>query len=43
MSKSEAVTVATIEAAVPALDEARSLLFGFQAMVRERKPPDLDI
>lgn len=42
LSKDEAVTVATIEAAVPALDEARSLLSGFQTMIRERKPPDLD-
>ncbi|CAO4164498.1 Transposase IS204/IS1001/IS1096/IS1165 DDE domain-containing protein [Methylorubrum extorquens] len=41
-SKAEAVTVATIEAAAPALDEARSLLSGFQTMVRERRPPDLD-
>jgi len=42
LSKAEAVTEATIEAAVPALDEARSLLSGFQTMVRERRPPDLD-
>ena len=42
LSKAEAVMVATIEAAVPALDEARSLLFGFQVMIRERRPPDLD-
>ncbi|MEE7479141.1 ISL3 family transposase [Methylobacterium hispanicum] len=42
LSKAEAVTVATIEAAVPALDEARSLLSGFQTMIRERRPPDLD-
>ncbi len=31
-----------IEAAVPALDEARSLLSGFQTMIRERRAPDLD-
>jgi len=31
-----------IKAAVPALDEARSLLSGFQAMIRERRPLDLD-
>ena len=42
LSKAETVTVATIEAAVPALDEARSLLFGFQNIIRERKSPDLD-
>lgn len=42
LSKAEAVTVATIEAAVPALDEARSLLSGFQAMIRERRHLDLD-
>ncbi|CAO4152927.1 ISL3 family transposase ISMex26 [Methylorubrum aminovorans] len=42
LSKAEAVTVATIEAAVQALDEARSLLSGFQALVRERRPPGLD-
>lgn len=42
LSKAEAVTVATIEAAVPALDEARSLLSSFQTMIRERRPPDLD-
>lgn len=42
LSKAETVTVATIEAAVPALDEARSLLSGFQNIIRERKSPDLD-
>lgn len=42
LSKAEAVTVTTIEAAVPALDEARSLLSGFQAMIREGKPRELD-
>ncbi len=36
------MTVTTIEAAVPALDEARSLLSGFQNTIRERKSPDLD-
>ncbi|CAO4167573.1 hypothetical protein CLBKND_01008 [Methylorubrum aminovorans] len=42
-SKAEAVTVATIEAAVPALDEARSLLSGFQTMIREPKPRELTL
>ena len=42
LSKAEAVTVTTIEAAVPALDEARSLLCGCQAMIRERRTPDFD-
>ena len=42
LSKAEAVTVTTIEAAVQALDEARSLLAGFQAMIRERRTHDLD-
>jgi transposase len=41
LTKAEAVMVATIEAAVPTLDEARSLLSRFQAMIRERRP-DLD-
>jgi transposase len=41
LTKAEAVTVTTVEAAVPALDEARSLLSGFQVMIRERWP-DLD-
>ncbi|MHB2205601.1 ISL3 family transposase [Methylobacterium sp. CM6257] len=40
--RAEALTVTTIEAAVPAPDEARSLLSGFQVMIRERRPPDLD-
>lgn len=42
LTKAEAVLVATIEAEVPALDEARSLLSRFQAMIRERKQSDLD-
>ncbi|MGE7157376.1 ISL3-like element ISMex26 family transposase [Methylorubrum rhodesianum] len=42
LSKAEAVTVTTIEAAVPALDEARSLLAGCQAIIRERRTHDLD-
>ena len=42
LSKAEAVTVVTIEAAVPALGDARSLLSGVQAMIRERRPPTLD-
>lgn len=43
LREAEAVTVVTIEAAVPALGEARSLLSGFQAMIREQRPPDLNI
>lgn len=39
LTKAEAVTV--IEADVPTLDEARSLLSRFQAMIRERRP-DVD-
>ncbi|SFJ38717.1 hypothetical protein SAMN02799642_04257 [Methylobacterium brachiatum] len=39
-TKAEAVMMATVEAAVPALDEARSILSGFHAMIRERRPPD---
>ncbi|NEU14257.1 ISL3 family transposase [Methylobacterium sp. BTF04] len=42
LTKAEAVLVATIEAEVPMLDEARGLLSRFQAMIRERKRPDLD-
>jgi transposase len=38
LTKAEAVTVATVEAEVPTLDEARSLLSRFQAMIRERRP-----
>jgi transposase len=36
------VIVATVETEVPALVEARSLVSGFQAMVRERRRADLD-
>ena len=42
LTKAEAVIVATIEAEVPMLDEARALLSRFQAMIRERKRSDLD-
>lgn len=42
LSKAEALTVATIEAAVPTLEEACSLLSGSQTIIRERRPPDLD-
>ena len=42
LSKAEAMTVATIETTVPALDEARTLLCGFQTMIREGKPRELD-
>lgn len=41
-TKAEAVLVAMIEAEVPTLDEARFLLSRFQAMIRERRRPDLD-
>ena len=43
LTKAEALTVATIEAEVPTLDEARTLLSRFQAMIRERRRPDLDV
>lgn len=43
LTKAEAVIVATIEAEVPMLDEARSLLSRFQAMIRERRRLDLDL
>lgn len=39
LTEAEAVTVAT---KVSMLDEARSLLSRFQAMIRERRCPDLD-
>ena len=42
LTKAEAVIVATIEAKVPALDEARSLLSRFQAMIREQRRTDLE-
>jgi transposase len=42
LTKAEAMTVATIEAAVPALDEARALLSRFHAMIRDRRRPDLE-
>ena len=42
LTKTEAVLVATIDAEVSTLDEARSLLSRFQAMIRERRRPDLD-
>lgn len=42
LMKADAVIVATIEAEVPMLDEARVLLSRFQAMIRERRQPDLD-
>ncbi|WP_279596808.1 ISL3 family transposase [Methylobacterium sp. J-001] len=42
LTKAEAVIVATIEAEVPRLDEARTLLSRFQAMIRARGRPDLD-
>ncbi len=36
------MVVATVETEVPGLVEARSLVSGFQAMVRERRRADLD-
>ena len=42
LTEIEAVTVSTVEAEVPTLDEARSLLSRFQAMIRERRCLDLD-
>lgn len=42
LSKTEAVTVATIEAEVPELDAARGLLERFQAMIRDRKLTELE-
>lgn len=42
LSQAEAVTVVAIEAAVPAINMARSLLSEFQTMIGERRPPDLD-
>jgi transposase len=41
LSKNDAVTIATIEAAVPALVTARELFNRFQAMIRQRKSADL--
>ena len=41
LSKTEAVTVATIETAVPALVTARHLFDRFQAMIRQRSSADL--
>ena len=41
LSKADAVTVATIEAAVPALVTARTLFDRFQTMIRHRKSADL--
>lgn len=41
LSRADAVTIATIEAAVPALVTARDLFDRFQAMVRQRRSADL--
>jgi transposase len=41
LSKDDAVTIATIEAAVPALVTARELFDRFQAMIHQRKSADL--
>lgn len=37
LTKAEAVIGATIETEVPTLADARSLLFRFQVMIRERR------
>lgn len=42
LSKSEAVTVAAVEAGVPPLVEAREIVAAFQAMVRKRLTDALD-
>ncbi len=42
LTKADAVIVATIKAEVPMLDEAKALLSRFQAMISERRRPDLD-
>jgi hypothetical protein len=41
LSKDDGVTIATIEAAVPALVAARGLFDRFQATIRQRKSADL--
>ena len=41
LSKGDAVTIATIEAAIPALVTARELFERFRAMIRQRKSADL--
>jgi transposase len=41
LSKADAITIATIEAAVPALVTARTLFDRFQTMIRHRKSADL--
>lgn len=41
LSKTDAVTIATIEAAIPALVTARGLFDRFQAMIRQRRSADL--
>lgn len=43
LSKDDAVTIATIEAAVPALVTASGLFDRFQAMTRQRKSDDLGV
>ena len=42
MSKADAVTIAAIEAGVPSLIEARTLVDRFQAMIRTKNNVDLD-
>jgi transposase len=42
LSKSETVTVATIEDQVPLLVEAREVIAAFHAMIRRRSQPNLD-
>lgn len=42
LSKADTVTIAAIEARVPTLVEARTLVDGFQAIVRKKLVADLD-
>ncbi|EHH13449.1 putative transposase [Mesorhizobium amorphae CCNWGS0123] len=42
LTKSETVTVATIEVGVPLLVEAREIVAGFQAMIRKKTLADLE-
>lgn len=43
LSRLDAILVATVEAEVPALTEARSMLTRFQRMIRDGRPTDLDV
>lgn len=42
LSRMDAILVATVEAEVPAVAEARSAMLRFQSMIRDRRAPDLD-